>query len=259
MSDELRLALWGPTAAGKTAFLAQLHLETDGRTEDWRVFPTGKSLDFIEQMHHRSRQLNHFPKATSVGHHEQIVYHFHHREDGRKATLSVEDRAGEDFEKLEDEAVQERLRTAHGLVLLLDPERRAALLETDVGRALRWLHVASGETGTPDPRPVAVCWSKADVHLHDARALSQAIEEPDHFVRERLDPALLELLDRYLAHYRLFPVSAVGVHQAWGSVRPRVFYDESLELRLVSGGTPLHLMTPFAWLLDQIDFPGGET
>jgi hypothetical protein len=105
--------------------------------------------------------------------------------------------------------------------------------------------------GKPDERPLAVCLSKADLLMESPEDLRLALEEPDRFVRPRLSRQILAVLDQFHADYRLFPVSAVGVRLRWGVVEPAVFYDEALSPRIYPGAEPVHLVTPFAWLLDR--------
>ncbi len=258
----VQLALWGPSAAGKTVLLAQLYLyiEKAGSAEDapadrkvaaWKILPTRKSRKFIDKMRDQMYRKNLFPPPTAVGGSERIVYNFRNVETGVKAALAVEDRAGVDFESLQKDA-QERLRQAEGLVLLFDPTRDRTQLEIEVARTLEEVHVESDRDGDLDDRPIAVCISKADVLIHSPSDLDRARSDPDGFVRERVDPILVDVLERFCSNYQLFPVSAAGVRVRHGVVEPTVFFDESLTPRIGRTGRPFNLMAPFAWALDQI-------
>src|SRR5262249_1710328 len=107
-----------------------------------------------------------------------------------------------------------------------------------------------------DDRPVAVCLSKADLLIRTVDDLHWARTEPDEFVRRYEHMDLKELLHKfrgnYPDNYRFFPISAAGFRVEYGVVESVVFYDENLHPRLAPGGTPLNVMSPFSWLLDQV-------
>ncbi|HEX8253315.1 MAG TPA: hypothetical protein VF846_09225 [Thermoanaerobaculia bacterium] len=251
-----QLALWGPTAAGKTALLAKLFL--DARDEQWDVFPTEQSLSFIQGMRARMKTGNQFPAATAVAQMERVEYIFRHKSSGVTASLQMEDRAGHESETLHEEpgqgrtSLRKRIGEADGLVLLFDPTTDQTILESRVSQSLELLYVSSGRTAGKDDRPIAVCISKADLLVENAADFRRAQESPDEFVRERVEPVLVTALDRYCSNYRLFPLSAAGVRMRHGIIEPVVFIDESLEPRICPGGTPFNLMAPFAWLLNQL-------
>ncbi|MEM8934411.1 MAG: hypothetical protein AAGE94_24670 [Acidobacteriota bacterium] len=138
------------------------------------------------------------------------------------------------------------------LVLLFDPLRDPMRLRAEIVRALEQIHIERDAGGDPDPRPIAVCLSKADGLVRDLADYRQAIEDPDAFVRRHLDPTLVRSLDRYCALYRFFPVAAVGLDLAWGVVTPRLLVDERGRTRPVPGGTTLPLLAPFVWVFDQL-------
>lgn len=252
----VQLALWGPIAAGKSALLAKLFI--DARDEQWDVFPTQQSLEFINGMRLRMSTTNQFPIATTPGHVLAIEYVFVHRRQGVTASLQMEDRAGLESEQLTDEGIgqhvslRNRLSSADGIVLLFDPMSDQAILENRVLRTLELLHVASERTGRRDPRPMAVCVSKADRLIERPRDFTRALESPDEFVRERVSPVLVTALDRYCSNYRLFPLSAAGVRLRHGVIEPAVFIDENFNPRICPGGRSFNLMAPFSWLLNQL-------
>lgn len=252
----VQLALWGPTAAGKTALLAKLYLEARGDAE-WDVLPTQQSLEFIETMRNRMHWDNVFPAATGVGAPEGIEYLFKHRKTGVVSSLQLEDRAGRESEELHDEtlggqvSLKKRLGSADGIVLLFDSAADEARFDNRLSRALELLHVASGRAGQKDDRPIAVCVSKADLLIETAADFRQAVEHPDRFVRERM-PGIIGTLDRFCENYQLFPVSSAGVRLRQGIIEPAVFFDERLEARLCPGGRPFNLMAPFSWLLKKL-------
>lgn len=243
----IHLALWGPSASGKTILLARLASSawTDGGP--WKVWPTEDLLDYSQGMRELIDRENRFPRPTGVEP-ERIAYRFERRTDGLRAVLSIEDRAGSQWEGFDQEAL-ERLEAADGLLLLIDPLRDPARRHVEIRNMLDRLAVARG--GGPDERPLAVCLSKADLLLEGSADLRLARDEPDHFARSRLSREILAVLDQFHADYRLFPVSAVGARLRWGVVEPAVFYDEAPGPRIHPGAEPLHLVSPFAWLLDR--------
>lgn len=252
MSEPVRVTLWGPSAAGKTVLLAQLYIEAETGGGDWDVFPTAESYEFVRQMRAAMAATNAFPGATAVGSVERIVYRFHHRRTGTEVVLAMEDRAGKDYEELEEESRQ-RLAEASGLVLLFDPSRSPAALEREVWETLESVHIASGRGTRKDERPIAVCLSKADLLLRGPDDLERAVTDPDGFARRHVDRSLRKALDRFCSRYRLFPLSSAGVRLRWGVVEPLVFYDESMSPRIAAGGgSPFNVMAPFAWVLEEL-------
>ena len=246
-NGQIQLAMWGPSSAGKTALLAKLYLEE--QETGWEIFPTERSLPFIESMRSYMRTNNSFPPATTTAV-AQIEYLFRHQVTTAEASLRLEDRAGSESETLSDD-IRRQLGEAHGLVLLFDPMAEAGTLESLVWRTLEHVHVASGRGVHKDDRPIAVCVSKADVLIETIDDFRSAQNDPDGFVRRHDRMGLVRALDRFCSNYRLFPVSAAGVRVRHGVVEPVVFYDETLRPRLCPGGRPLNVMAPFAWLLDQ--------
>ncbi len=253
---QIRLAMWGPSAAGKTVLLAQLFLEA--RTEsdgEWDIFPTDESsLEFISSMQ-ETRSSNLFPPATPVGAKDQISYRLRNRRTGVTASLMLEDRAGRDFEQFESEA-QERLGSADGLILLFDPLRDKTGLRQEImqlSKALGRIHLARGHDYQKDDRPIAVCVSKADSLIESPADYRLACLNPHEFVRGQDHWGLIRELDTYCDNYRLFPVSAVGIQMQYGVIDTVAFYDEKLTQRLRSKGRPFNLMAPFAWIIAQVE------
>jgi hypothetical protein len=251
----VRLALWGPAAAGKTALVANLFL--DANDTQWAVFPTQQSLGYVDKLRGRMKLGNHFPVATRIGEPQGIEYYFEHRASGTVALLQLEDRAGTESETVEDEAtggavsLKRRLGAADGLVVLFDPTKEPHHLASLVSRTFELLHVASGRKTGRDPRPIAVCVSKADLLIENPDDFRKAVESPDEFVRERVT-SVVGAIDRYCSNYRFFPLSAAGVRLRLGIIEPVVFIDEALEPRICPGGIPFNLMAPFTWLLNQL-------
>jgi len=260
MADEaaIPLAIWGPIASGKTLLMAQLHLETHAGPGEWDVYPAQQSaLQFIHQMQ-ECRLNNEFPPATAVGLEEQIAYEFVNRNTGARATLAVEDRGGKDYEHetLHQDARQ-RVNSAAGLVLLIDPSRDTRHVQSQLSHLLLQMHGdrradAASADGLKDLRPIAVCVSKADGLIESPADYHRACADPDGFVRAKDRWGMAPLLDKFCANYRFFAVSAVGVALRHGVIEANTFYDENFNLRLKSQGKPFNLMAPFAWLIGQL-------
>ncbi len=249
---DVKLALWGPSAAGKTALLAQLYIQSRRLPGDWEIFPTQKSKPFTDRMRPIILRDSLFPAATPVGSEEQIIYLLRHRTNGSQASLYVEDRAGKDSESLDD-AGRERLASADGLLLLFDPARDGTELQEQVLLTLEGLFIGGHKGGGKDQRPIAVCMSKADLLIRKPDDVRSARLEPDTFVRERMVPDLADWIGLFCANYRLFPVSAAGIRVRRGAVEPAVFYDEGLQLRISKEGQPVNLIEPFLWIFGQLE------
>jgi len=250
------VALWGPSAAGKTMLVAQLYQQQSIASESpWEVLPHPSmptTFTFVQLMRRDIRANNVFPKATAAKDErasaDQIVYLFRHRDTGRTVTVSIEDRPGREWEDLADGA-KKRLREAKSLLLLFDPTRPAALLEDEVLRTLEHISGATARAGEKERRPVAVCMSKADLLVQGLHDVERAIAKPDDFVREKVPDVILAAFHRYLDNFRFYPVSAVGIRPRRGVLEPMVFFDEQLTPRICSeGGEPLNLMAAFSWL-----------
>ena len=251
--SDVQITLWGPSAAGKTIFLAQLYVEAViVKKTDWRIYLNNESLAFTEDMRHKMHDQNVFPLFTTVGDVNKIVYDFKNNKTNNEFSLVIEDRAGADYERFEESA-QERLRTANGLILLFDPLRKSKLAR-EVWDTLAKLQVASG-IKTKDARPIAICISKADLLIQSIEDYRRAKNNPDKFVRSFLlkeSPKILNLLDNYCSNYNFFPVSSAGVHINHGSIEPMVFYDENLTPRICSVEAPFNLLAPITWLNEQL-------
>lgn len=244
----VQLALWGASAAGKTALLAQLYLANLGNKEDaWNAYPAPASGKFFKDMRNLIRTARKFPSATGLDP-EPVEYRFLHRPTGREVPLRLEDRAGSASTEM-PEAMRQYLAAANGLVLLFDPIAQGDTLYSQVLSALESLH---HERAGKDHRPIAVCLSKADLLIKTEDDLKRATEDPDGFVRRHDQMGLVPLLDHYCTNYRFFPVSAAGVRVRYGRVESVVFYDNELSPRIGPGGSPINVMKPFAWLLDEV-------
>jgi hypothetical protein len=264
MVDEapITVALWGPSAAGKTMLVAQLYQQqSSAAASAWDVLPhptMPTTAEFVQLMRKDIRANNLFPKATAIKDDrrregsDQIVYLFRHRETGRTVTVSIEDRPGKEWENL-DNGAKERLREAKGLLLLFDPTRALADLEDEVLRTLEHISGTTARVGEKERRPVAVCMSKADLLVRSLHEVRQATANPHEFVRDRMNPIIEAAFQRYLDKFRFYPVSAVGIRPRRGVLEPMVFFDEQLVPRICSeDGEPLNLMAAFSWLFDAV-------
>jgi len=254
----LQIALWGTASAGKTALLAQLYLgnpagDPDPQQDNWESFPAATSQKFFDDMRSLMRSDHLFPPATVSA--EPIEYLFRHRRTHVEVLLRLVDRGGRESQNLSED-MRRHLTEADGLLLLFDPtdpSARGAKLHDQIWQTLEHLRAeASGEQSSTDDRPVAVCLSKADLLVRTVDDLHWARTDPDGFVRRYDHMSLERLLHKFRGNYRFFPISAAGLRVEYVVVESVVFYDESLHPRLAPGGTPLNVMSPFAWLLDQV-------
>ena len=183
-----------------------------------------------------------------------ILCHLAHRDTGERVTLALEDRAGADFESLHPE-VEAGLLAADGIVLLLDPRRADDRVFYEVShtceRILLAAGAAAGRAAACDPRPVAVCLTKADELLETADDYAAALADPGGFAAAHIGPRLCDYLETRFARLALFPVSAAGVRMRFGALEPVVFFDECLRPR-VDCGEPFNLLAPIDWLIRQV-------
>jgi hypothetical protein len=256
MSDPIKLGLWGPSSAGKTAYLAQLFLHIPQLEEVWSVLPTEDSNRFMDSVQPQIDR-NRFPMATAVTTTiTKVAYKFSNRKTGEEAELVVEDRAGEEFENLSGEN-RKMLNEVHGLMVLFDAEADSQTRRQMIQQTLSKLNVDAARGARRDERPVAVCLSKADRLIRTPADLAMAVEEPRQFVLDRIDNDLLRWVDRFCSNYELFPISSVGVRVRHGVVDPVVFCDERLTLRVGGEGKPINLIAPIAWLFERIAAVGN--
>ena len=253
MPELQTVALWGPSSSGKTAFLAQLYSQ---RSEQWEIFPTEEVLRFLDYIR-PYREINCFPPATVAGTVDRVAYTFQNKETKKEVALVVEDRPGGELVKLTEDG-KKRLNQALGLILLFDPEDDPRALEYKIEQTLTPLNVAGGRGARKDERPYAICLSKSDLLIQTPDDLERARMKPREFVLEKMTPDILGWINKFCSNYELFPISSVGVRLRHGVIEPVVFYDEELKLRMGSGGEPINLVRPFAWLFDRIAAPAGE-
>ncbi|WP_020502754.1 TRAFAC clade GTPase domain-containing protein [Lamprocystis purpurea] len=255
--EPTRLTLWGPSGSGKTVFLGQLYWQLSGADGgDWDIYPGDSGLDFFEMMRDTLYSRNAFPPGTALGTSLNLVCRLRHRHTGEQVTLALEDRAGADYEALHSE-VLERLLQADGIILLLDPNRRDDRVFNEVSHTFERTLLAAGQgsaSGGPagqDPRPVAVCVTKADELIATPEDYRMALREPAEFAAAHLDARLLNYLESRFARFALFPVSAAGVRMQHGAIEPVFFYDEALRPR-INSGPPFNLMAPIDWLIREL-------
>jgi hypothetical protein len=241
-----RVGLWGPSASGKTAFLSQLcgHIPKSG----WEIFPNEEGKVFLETAAAETAQ-NRFPPATPVGSRAKVVYDLKSPA-GLQASISLIDRAGEEIDLLTAETTTE-LGDNDALLVLFDAMQDRQDLRNGLQRVLNSLHMAAGRGAGLNPTPLAICLTKVDRLLLTRRDLDQAQNEPLNFVRGRIDSGLEDIAKARLACFQFFPVSAAGVFVHQDLIRTATFYDETLALRLLSGGLPVNLTAPIEWLIDR--------
>jgi hypothetical protein len=245
------IGVWGPSAAGKTAYLSQLYLQL--QDSPWTVFPTAAAEPFL-QAAREYFDRNEFPPATSINTQDVVAYALRSTDDV-EYFLALTDRPGVVLTNLE-RSLRDELNAADALMLLLDSQDDPQRLGSALDAVLSALH-ASAERGTArDGRAVAVCFTKVDRLLTSVAELELAVGDPDRFVRSRIGDRLDMVASRFLDRYRFFPVSAAGVFVGDGVVEPATFYDEAFRLRLASGGRAVNLVAPFTWVAEQLSREG---
>ncbi|MFH1468444.1 MAG: hypothetical protein ABIO70_28905 [Pseudomonadota bacterium] len=258
----MEIAMWGPASSGKTMLLAQLLLDSRYSTRDWLVYPTAEAEAFAQVMYRAIKSEHRFPLPTVKDNPQSVLYTFRHEGKDRSVDLYVEDRAGALWEKLDDES-KERLIDSAGLVLLFDPTREPMAFRQEVFETLTSLFLTRKKRGIErDPRPVAVCLSKADEIMESADDVRRACsaEERGAFVASWLQrhghQGVIDQLEKYHGCYQLFPVSSVGVLLRHGVVEPAVFYDEQLLPRIIPHGQAMNIMAPFDWIFAELEARG---
>jgi hypothetical protein len=253
----MNLVMWGPSSSGKTIFLAQLFVRVKPEGSDWRVRPTDQSVvSHIETLAWRMRSEGAFPAPTTTANAQDMGFRLVQISTDRSAEVAIKDRAGALSERL-DESSYELIRRADGLLLMFDHTREQNRLLHEVQMTLLKLSTdRATHTGDRnehrDPRPIAVCLSKADLLIETPDDLKRAREEPDAFVRRHLPPSVIDCVDDHCARTRFFPVSSVGVRVTSGIVEPVLYLDEALEIRIAYLAEPINLLEPFAWLFEQV-------
>nr|VFK10231.1 MAG: hypothetical protein BECKLPF1236B_GA0070989_10139 [Candidatus Kentron sp. LPFa] len=255
--NKLDLAMWGIAEAGKTVLMVQLYLATRSRQQGpWSIFPDKEAEPYMDKLRNILERERRFPPPTLRESAVPIVYHFQHRQDGRRAQLKLVDRAGALWEEFKnDPELIGQLAKAHGLALLVDPFKDPQInLHRIEDTLLALVHARENIVG--DPRPIAICLTKADAWIRDWKELVQARDDPDAYARERLDilhphSSILQLLLDHCSNIRFFPVSSVGTHAAFGYMKPAAYLDDKLQGRILPGGQPLNIIEPFLWLIEQ--------
>ncbi|MBL8213830.1 MAG: hypothetical protein JNK87_24140 [Bryobacterales bacterium] len=247
-----QVALWGPPSSGKTVWLAQLYIRLQRTNTNWQVFPASSATQaFIEEMRNLMTNQRRFPQGTTLENPVKIEYEFRHPAFPEHRRVFIEDRAGA-VSLGETPDWLEAFSKVDGLVVLLDPNRQEYLSEVQTALE-NFYHKAREAGGQTDDRPVAFCLPKIDRLLRDANEVEFALQHPDAFVRDQLPADFIRFIEQYTgSRHKFFPVSAIGVQMDFGVIRPTVYYDERFELRLLPDGAPIHLLTPFEWLFQEL-------
>lgn len=257
----MTLVMWGPSSTGKTMFLSQLFMQVRPGSE-WVVRPASQQVTGAIETHAKQLRLNNAFAPPTTKTHQDLNFRIVHTPSGREADVAIKDRAGTESETL-DQAGYEQIRQADGLLLMFDHTREPTRFLNEVQLTLMKLYadrrqVEGLHAAHQDPRPIAVCLTKADLLVHNADDHDRARRLPDEFVRDHLDPKVVACVDEYCAAPRFFPVSAIGVRLRFGVVEPVQFLDEALRPRVADDGEPLNLIEPFAWLFARLAPAPGE-
>ncbi len=258
-SEDGRVALWGPSASGKTAFLALLYIRApELKKAGWTVrLKDGPTKDWLQSMRNTIDVQNRFPEATATATGAEgtaLSYEFVSHATGHRFILDTDDRAGVFYEQMDEPVLQALLR-ARGRLFFFDPTGEPKRRKEQILRAFEDLHHAGRAFRDTDldPTPAAICLTKADILIQTPEDLRRAREQPQEFVLEKMEPELLSWAESFFTTIRLFPVSSVGVEVSHGVVRPAVFFDERLEARWARACEPLNLFEPFEWLFRTLE------
>ncbi len=246
-----RLTLWGPSGSGKTVFLGQLYWQINSATDgDWDIFPGEHGLDYLQVMRDQMYSRNVFPPPTQVGSTWKLVCHLVHRRNGRQVTLTLEDRAGADFETVHDDVLKLLLET-DGIILLLDPDRQDDKVFKEVSDTFDRMLTMPGRVAQKERRPIAVCVTKADTLIEAPADYRLALDEPARFAERQIDRRLLGYMHNRFQTFGLFAASAAGVRMQHGAIEPVAFLDETLRPR-VNSGAPFNLLAPIDWVIGKV-------
>jgi 5S rRNA maturation endonuclease (ribonuclease M5) len=246
-----RLTLWGPSGSGKTVFLGQLYWQVNSAIDgDWDIFPGEHGLEYLQVMRDQMYSRNVFPPPTQVGSTWQLVCHLVHRRTGRQITLTLEDRAGADFEAVHEDVLK-LLLEADGIILLLDPDRQDDKVYKEVSDTFERMMTMPGRVARKERRPVAVCVTKADILIEAPADFRLALEEPARFAERHVNRRLLGYMRNRFEAFELFAASAAGVRMQHGAIEPVAFLDETLRPR-INSGEPFNLLAPIDWLIGQV-------
>lgn len=245
-----RLTLWGPSGSGKTVFLGQLYWQINSATDgDWDIFPGEHGLDYLQVMRDQMYSSNVFPPPTQVGSTWQLVCHLVHRRTGRQVTLTLEDRAGADFETVHEDVLK-LLLEADGIILLLDPDRQDDKVFREVSDTFDQMLTMPGRVAQKEQRPIAVCVTKADTLIEAPADYRLALDEPARFAERQMNRRLLGYMQNRFQTFDLFAASAAGVRMEHGAIEPVAFLDETLRPR-VNSGKPFNLLAPIDWVIGK--------
>jgi hypothetical protein len=250
----VKIVIWGPSASGKTNLLMQVFLQPP--PPDWRVQPRDRALEYLKELS-SSINENAFPPPTPSGARQETNFHLINTRSNEEVTIAIQDRAGQESEKI-DERSEQPLGEADGLVILFDPARTAVDPENEVQMALyaieniRRKSAKDGVYPLADPRPAAICLSKADMLIHSAEEYELALKNPEEFIRSRVGRDVVEMSRRHFGRVRFFLTSAVGLKLRFGVAEPTTFFDENLELRIAKSEQPINVLEPFIWIFQTL-------
>jgi hypothetical protein len=267
------IAVWGPTAAGKTTYLAGLLLALSMFAPEWSMF-AGKGDEKAERfMEVTSGDIaeGHFPRPTARE--RPLMYTFRlWRKDsglgrtGRYHEIGVIDAAGELILDAEDKTGYfETLRQCRGILCMVDPEisrQRGqpspaderyqsyfALVNRLFNQLVRDDRLASD--GKLDIS-LAFCLTKMDLDEHWPHR-----GQPEEYMQDILGAPTFNRILSVCARNKLkfFATSVVGVYKATGGeTRPNIepAGDHSIIADL-SQWKPYKVLDPLFWLFDQIE------
>lgn len=238
LSNEI--SLWGLPGAGKTTLLGMLRQGALGGS--WEVQVREDSSASIETLT-KSLAGGAYPAATPYRTKDRYSYTFVHQQTRQTHGMSVFDLPGKDWSELDEEAGAQ-FRSARALLFLF--EATSAVTDLLVHGLATLDRFAPGAS---DDRPVAVCFCKADLYVHNVDDLRLAQSEPETLLR-RVAPSWRDTFTRF-SRRRLFAVSATGMFVLGGRVESAMYYDQTFSARFRPGGQSL-LLAPFEWIFSEL-------
>jgi GTPase SAR1 family protein len=268
-----QIGMWGPSAAGKTTYLASLYLHRKAKGWDIDVLDQEDkdTVGFIDR-EVSALAKGQFPSATAAGTLRQYRLHITRPVKaflGRRRnsyTVSMIDISGEDIVSGSSyrDIYFDSLKQCQGLVMLIDPEEPHGT-ESPFGSYFSNLFNLIQQVDSTELR-LAVCITKVDLDRHWA-VVSKVSETNREGYQENLHDYLKQIIGRSAYEQiedvfgqhrgRLFAVSSVGRYESVDGERPNVVreYGQSADARIIhldNYWQPINIFQPLEWIFDNV-------
>jgi hypothetical protein len=267
-----RIGMWGPTASGKTTYLASLYLHR--RKVGWDIQPLDPDDPVVRNFidgEVNALASGRFPGATASGVVQGYELAFQVPVRGLLRTrpndylVRMDDVSGEEIgprQTIRDEYF-ERLRECQGIVMLVDPEEEhayGATFESYYSPLAQLVtQVDDGETY------FAFCITKVDLDRHWAEV--NRVPEEDkvahqanlrRYLRQLITQAAWDEIEPIFqaGRARVFAVSSVGRIESPDGWRPNIIreYGQDAETRIIhldKHWQPINIFEPLAWIFEK--------